>query len=47
VLDRDEVRLAQKLDEGGRFAIVHAVELAQLILARSLVSGRPGTVEAQ
>jgi hypothetical protein len=35
VLARDEVRLAQKVVQGGRFAVVHAVELAQRILSLS------------
>jgi hypothetical protein len=33
VLAGDDVRLAQKVAEGGRWAIVHAVELAERMLS--------------
>ena len=47
VLAGDEVRLARKVVEGGTFAVVHAVELAELVLARSDALDRTATVAAE
>jgi hypothetical protein len=46
VLAGDEVRLANKIVEGGTFAVMHAVELAELVLTRSAALGRTGAAEA-
>ena len=47
VLASDDVRLARKVVEGGTFAVVHAVELAELVLARSDALDRTATVAAE
>jgi hypothetical protein len=41
VLAADEVRLAREVLEGGRFAAVKAVELAERLLAAEAPAARP------
>jgi hypothetical protein len=47
VLGSDEVRLAQNVARSGPFAVVHAVVLAEFIIARSTEVVRHGIAETE
>jgi hypothetical protein len=47
VLGSDEVRLAKNVARSGPFAVVHAVELAEFVMARSTEVVRHGIAETK